>query len=91
MSLFNSLAINHELWSPLDSEGNTILHIAATRFSQQSVDVILSQSLNLGDIRKHMGETAMESVEEGMEQMRTKRKSDRFSGFNDRSIQILIR
>lgn len=98
MPLFQSLALDHALWGPLDYVGNTVLHISAMRFDPHFVDRVLNQNPVLRNKRNYRGETPIEVLELEMEEqrtikswgMRSKCISDQFTGFSDRNVQTLI-
>lgn len=99
MPRFQNLALGHVLWGPLDSSGNTILHVAARRSDSQSVDMLLKQNSSLSSSRNHHGETPLEALEQDLENQRSISLqdmkmmciSDNFSGFSDKTVQALIR
>ncbi|QDS70673.1 hypothetical protein FKW77_001262 [Venturia effusa] len=98
MSLFSNLPLDHQLWGPLDCEGNTILHIAAMRFSHQDVASFLKEIPKLASTRNYHGETPTEALNRHLEEQRTTKSwgmkiscvSDQFRGFGDNTVKTLM-
>ncbi|KAK8059184.1 hypothetical protein PG996_009114 [Apiospora saccharicola] len=79
-----------ERWFATDEDGNTVLHLAAIRGSQEVTTYIVLRCPSLGTARNREGDTPLEALQTSMEHRRTRRNymdmmevvSDMFPGFS---------
>ncbi|KAK8127280.1 hypothetical protein PG984_008388 [Apiospora sp. TS-2023a] len=86
-----------ERWFATDEDGNTVLHLAAIRGSQEVIEYIIPRCPNLGTARNREGDTPLEASQTSMEHLRTRRiymdmtevVSDLFPGFSQQTINCM--
>ncbi|KAK7960339.1 hypothetical protein PG988_011553 [Apiospora saccharicola] len=90
---------NDERWLAVTENGNTVLHLAAVHHDPKAITYMLSRRPDLASMRNKDGDVPLEALQSQLEAMRaTKRHglmtlvvSDRFEGFEQRSIDCIGR
>jgi ribosomal protein S18 acetylase RimI-like enzyme len=96
--LFDGLARDDPRWKLTDADGNTVLHLAATKTRPTSVWWILSRTTELLQQRNNEGETPLDALQANLEDIRATHYrdfwvedvSDYFGGFSDAAVSCLI-
>lgn len=89
---------NDDQWQIVDHAGNTLLHIASVSFKPEVVSFLMSRVPRLTALRKTLGHTALDTLKDQLECVRTRRSfggeltvvaSDKFQGFSPSNIKCL--